>query len=115
MGKKLQPKELESIISKLPAKEQAKLREQEITADWLREKTVQSQYFMTRDKWVGPIWFVAYSVALFKTGFSSLTVTIFLFGMAYFIYTIFKTGTFGLNRKRVKVYEELLIAMGETV
>jgi hypothetical protein len=41
-----------------------------------------------------------------------LTVTIFLFGMAYFIYTILKTGSFGLNRKRVQVYEELLKAMG---
>lgn len=115
MGKKLQPKELESIISALPAKEQVKLRQQEITADWLREQTKQCQSLMNRDKWVGPIWFVAYSVTLFKIGFSSLTVTIFLIGMSYFIYTIFKTGSFGLNRKRVQVYEELLKAIGETV
>ncbi|MBI1224593.1 MAG: hypothetical protein GC192_05100 [Bacteroidetes bacterium] len=115
MGKKLQPAAFESIISTLPAKEQAKLREQEITADWLREQVELCKSHMTRDKWVGPIWFVAYSVALFKTGFSSLTVTIFLIGMAYFFYTILKTGTFGLNRKRVQVFEELLKAMGEPV
>ena len=108
MGKKLQPKEFESIISTLSAKEQAKLREQEITDDWLREQIEQCNYLMTRDKWVGPIWFVAYSVSLFKFGFTSLTITIFLFGMAYFIYTILKTGSFGLNRKRVQVYEALL-------
>ncbi|MCF8246341.1 MAG: hypothetical protein K9J37_18170 [Saprospiraceae bacterium] len=113
MGKKLQPKEFESIISELSAKEQAKLREQEISVDWLREQIGQCNYLMTRDKWVGPIWFVAYAVALFKTRFSSLTVTIFLAGMAYFIYTILKTGSFGLNRKRVQVYEQLLKAMGE--
>ncbi len=91
------------------------MREQEITADWLRAQTEHCQSLMTRDKWVGPIWFVAYSVALFKTGFSSLTITIFLIGMSYFIYTLLKTGSFGLNRKRVQVYELLLKAMGETV
>lgn len=89
------------------------MRQQEITAEWLREQIGLCKSHMKRDMWVGPIWFVAYSVALLKTGFSSLTVTIFLLGMSYFIYTIFKTGTFGLNRKRVQVYEELLKAMGE--
>ena len=87
------------------------MREQNLSPDWLRGQIEQCRYLMNRDKWVGPIWFVAYSVALFKTGFSSLTVTIFLIGMAYFIYTILKTGSFGLNRKRVKVYEELLKAV----
>ena len=111
MGKKLQPKELDSIISVLPAKEQAKLREQDISPDWLREQIEQCRYLMTRDKWVGPIWFVAYSVSLFKTGFSSLTITIFLIGMSYFIYTILKTGSFGLNKKRVQVFEQLLKAI----
>ncbi|GEM_PF-2740568 len=115
MGKKLQPKSLESIIAVLPAKEQDRLREQDLSPDWLREQIAQCNYLMKRDKWVGPIWFLAYSVALFKTRFSSLTITIFLIGMSYFIYTLFKTGSFGLNRKRVQVFEQLLTEMGETV
>ena len=111
MGKKLQPKALESIISVLPAKERARLLEQDLNPEWLREQIEQCRLLMTRDKWVGPIWFVAYSIALYKTHFSSLTVTIFLIGMSYFIYTTLKTGSFGLNKKRVKVFEELLKAM----
>lgn len=111
MGKKLQPKTLDSIIAVLPAKEQAKLREQELTPDWLRGQIEQCRAFMKRDLWVGPIWFVGYSAALFVTGLSSITVTVFLVGMVYFIYTLTKTGSFGLNRKRVQVFEQLLKAM----
>lgn len=111
MGKKLQPKELESIISVLPAKERARLQEQDITPDWLREQIEQCRQLMKRDAWIGPIWLIGYSIALLKTSFSSLTVTIFLIGMSYFIYTILKTGSYGLNRKRVQVFEELLKAM----
>jgi len=111
MGKKLQLKTLDSIIGMLPAKEQAKLREQELSPDWLREQIEQCRYLMKRDMWIGPIWFIAYTIALLKTGFSSMTITIFLIGMVYFIYTLTKTGSFGLNRKRVQVYEQLLKAL----
>lgn len=111
MGKKLQPKELDSIIAVLPAKEQAKLRAQEISPEWLRENIAHCKNLLKRDLWFGGIWFLAYSVALFLTKFGQLTVSIFLFGMAYFIYTIFKTGSFGLNKKRVQVYEALLAAL----
>ena len=111
MGKKLQPKELDSIIAVLPAKEQAKLRAQDLSPEWLRENIAHCKNLLKRDLWFGPIWFTAYSVMLFVDGFSSLTVSIFLLGMAYFIYTIFRTGSFGLNKKRVQVYEALLKAM----
>lgn len=111
MGKKLQPKTLESIIAVLPAKEQAKLRTQDITPDWLREQIKLCKGLMKRDMWVGPIWFLGYSAALFLTGVGTTTITIFLFGIMYFIYTITKTGSFGINRKRVQVFEELLKAV----
>ena len=111
MGKKLQPKTLDNIIGVLPAKEQAKLRTQDLSPDWLREQIKQCRYLMKRDIWVGPIWFVVYAVVLFKTGVSSMTVTIFLIGMVYFIYTLTKTGSYGLNRKRLQVYEQLLKAI----
>ena len=111
MGKKLQPKELESIIAVLPAKEQAKLREQDLSPEWLRENIAHCKGLMKRDMWFGPIWFVTYSVMLFVYGFTPYIISIFLLGMGYFLYTIFKTGSFGLNKKRVQVFEQLLEAI----
>ena len=113
MGKKLQSKELDSIISAMPAKEQAKLRAQDISPAWLRENIAHCKGLMKRDLWFGPIWFLTYSVLLFVYGYTTFTVSIFLLGVSYFIYTIFKTGSFGLNRKRVQVYEQLLQALEE--
>lgn len=112
MGKKLQPNELDSIIGILPKKEQIILKaQQDLSPEWLGEKIAYFKKLMQRDIWFGAVWFVAYTVALFLTKFSQITVYIFLMGMAYFIYTIFKTGSFGLNKNRVKVYEELLKAI----
>jgi hypothetical protein len=108
MGKKLQPKTLDSIIGILPKKEQAKLRAQDLSPEWLKENITYCNGLIKRDIWFGAIWFVAYTASLFVTKFSQLTVYIFLFGMAYFFYTIFKTGSFGLNKKRIQVYEQLL-------
>lgn len=108
MPKKLQPREFEEIIRLLPAKERMALREQEISVAWLRENIARSKRLMKRDLWIGPVWFLAYAVSLFLTRFSNLTIGIFVVGAAYFIYTIFSTGSFGLNRKRVQVYEQLL-------
>lgn len=104
----MQSKELDGIINVLPAKEQAKLRAQDLSPEWLRENIAHCKGLLKRDMWFGAVWFVAYSVALFTTKFGQLTVSIFLVGMAYFIYTIFKTGSFGLNKKRVQVFEQLL-------
>ncbi len=111
MGRKLQPKELESIIGILPKKEQLVLKAQDLTPEWLEGKIADFKKLIQRDIWFGGVWFVAYTAALFLTKFSQITVYIFLIGMAYFIYTIFKTGSFGLNKNRVKVYEELLKAI----
>lgn len=113
MGKKLQPKALDSIIGILPKKEQAKLRTQDLSPEWLEENIAYCKGLLKRDIWFGAIWFVAYTVALFVTKFGQLTISIFLLGMAYFIYTIFKTGSFGLNKKRIQVYEQLLAAIEE--
>lgn len=108
MPKKLQPAEFQKIIDALPVKEQELLRQQDISPEWLRENIARCKSLLKRDLWVGLIWFVAYSAALFLTKFGSLTITIFVFGVIYFIFTIFKTGSFGLNRKRIQVYEQLL-------
>jgi len=112
MPKKLAQSEFDEIIQPLPAKDRTLLREQDVNADWLRENIERSRKLMKRDIWIGPVWVVLYGILLFKTGYSNLTITVFVIGAVYFIYTVFTTGSYGLNRKRVKVYERLLEKMG---
>lgn len=105
--------EFEKIIQFLPSKDRTVLREETLTPDMLREKIVRTRKLMRRDIWIGPIWVVLYGISLFTRGYDNLTIGIFVIGAAYFIYTVFTTGSFGLNRKRVKVYQDLLEKMGE--
>lgn len=108
MRGKLQPNEFEKIIAPLPTKERIALREHPPGPEWLRDQVEVCRKLMKRDLWVGPIWFAVYGLALFTTQFSIPTIGIFVAGAGYFIYTIFTTGSFGLNKKRVQVYRQLL-------
>ncbi|RMF22633.1 MAG: hypothetical protein D6765_14075, partial [Bacteroidetes bacterium] len=63
---------------------------------------------MRRDLWVGIPWFLLYSASLFVQGFSPLTIGIFLVGVLYFTFVFARYGSYGLNRKRVQVLENLL-------
>ena len=111
MPKPLHPSDFEKIIQPLPAKDRTALREEALTPEVLCEKIGRLRKLMRRDIWIGPIWVVLYGVSLFTTGYGNLTIVIFVIGAAYFIYTVFTTGSFGLNRRRVKVYAELLEKM----
>lgn len=107
-AKKLKTTDIEDVIRILPAREREKLRQQELTAEWLEGEIERCKGLMKRDFWVGFPWFIAYSISLFKVGMNNFTIAIFVIGVVYFVYTTFTTGTYGLNQKRVKVYEELL-------
>lgn len=104
----MQQSEFENIIKPLPAKDRTALRGQELTVTWLEENIEKCRKAMKRDMLVGIPWFILYSVALFTRGLGYVSLGIFAAGMIYFVYAIFTTGSFGQNRKRVKVYEELL-------
>ena len=84
------------------------LRKQELTTMWLEGNIEKCRKAMRRDTWVGIPWFIIYSIALFTKGLGYISLGIFAAGMIYFIYAIFTTGSFGQNRRRVKVYGELL-------
>lgn len=111
MAEKLQQSEFEEIIKPLPPKDRIMLREEEITQDWLRNNIEYRRKLMKRDRWIGPIWVVIYGIALFKTGYGAITISIFVVGAVYFLYTLLTTGSYGLNRKRISVYEALLNKM----
>lgn len=99
---------LEKIISALPAKDRVVLREQDLTPEWLETAIHQRKSLMQRDLWVGVPWFIAYSASLLLTQFSNITIGIAVIGSVYFTYTVFTTGSYGSNRKRIAVYQQLL-------
>ncbi len=108
MAKKLKPADFEAIIKSLPNKERIRLREQELSAVWLEENIERCKNLMKRDVYIGLPWFVTYTISLWKVGMNNITAAIFVIGVVYFVYTTFTTGTYGLNQRKVKVYEELL-------
>ena len=108
MAKKLKPDDFEAIIKILPSKERIKLREQNLSVQWLEESLVQCKNLMKRDAYIGIPWFAAYCISLWKIGLNNITVAIFVIGVIYFVYTTFTTGSYGLNQRKVKVYGELL-------
>ncbi len=107
MPKTLQPNELEQIIQPLPSKDRTALRQQDLTPQWLEDKIAACKSLINRDLWFGIPWFIIYGASLIVRGFDNVTIVIFAVGMAYFLYTMFTTGSSGLNRKRIKIYEEL--------
>ncbi|MFQ5448526.1 MAG: hypothetical protein ACE5FF_16490, partial [Saprospiraceae bacterium] len=80
----------------------------DLTPAWLEENIGRSERAMKLDLWVGIPWFILYSVALFTWGAGNLSIGIFVVGMIYFVYAVFTRGSYGLNKKRIKVYQQLL-------
>ena len=108
MAKKIKPTDFEAIVQILPSKERTKLREQELSVPWLEESIERCKNLMKRDAYIGIPWFLAYSISLWKIGMNNITAAIFVIGVVYFVYTTFTTGTYGLNQRKVRVYEDLL-------
>ncbi len=102
------PKKIEEIVALLPKKERRDLARETPSEEWLLTQIQLCQKSMKRDLWIGLPWFLIYSYLLFAQGVTALTMGVFAVGMVYFVYTIFTTGSYGLNKNRVKVYKQLL-------
>lgn len=100
--------DLEQLMKKLPFREKKRLEETEITPEFLKAEIEKAQKAMKRDQYFGIPWFLVYSWAWFQLGRDNITVIIFVIGLVYFCYAIFTSGSYGLNRKRVKIFEEML-------
>lgn len=108
MSKTIDPEKIAEIASILPKKERNNLALQTLSKEWLLSQIELCQKRMKRDLWVGLPWFLTYTFLLFTKGVSAITMGIFAVGMAYFAGTIFTTGSYGLNKNRLKVYKKLL-------
>lgn len=108
MPKTLTPEKVAEIAALLPKRERSDLAQKDLSKEWLTSQIELCQKRMKRDLWVGLPWFLIYSYLLFTEGVKAVTMGVFAIGMVYFVYTIFTTGSYGLNKNRVKVYKKLL-------
>ncbi len=108
MPKSLSQDEITRIASILPKRDRSDLAKQSLSKEWLSSQIELCQKRMKRDLWIGLPWFLIYSYLLFTEGVNAVSMGVFAVGMVYFVYTIFTTGSYGLNKNRVKVYKQLL-------
>jgi predicted nuclease of restriction endonuclease-like (RecB) superfamily len=106
--KQSKKKDLEEIMKRLPFREKKRLEEIEVTPEFLQNEIEQAKKAMKQDAYFGIPWFLAYSIAWFSLGRHNITISIFVIGLIYFCYAIFTKGSYGLNRKRAKIFEEML-------
>lgn len=110
---KVSEKDFTKLVRDLPRKDQEALDRETLEPEQLRHKVAQAKAYMQQDLQVGIPWFVMYSASLYFFGNTPATILLLLLGMVFFVYRFFTTGSYGLNKRRVKAYRGLLDAMGE--
>ena len=74
----------------------------------VEEKVTSTKELMKRDLIFGLPWFGMLAFLWFGTGITIGTIIVLFIGIFYFTYTFFTTGSYGVNRKRLKLYQTLL-------
>ena len=101
-------RQLELWLLRLPKKEREEIRSKSLSKEEMKQRIQRSRDAMKQDLWVGIPWFGAYTLMWFTTGVSFGTIALTIIGIVYFTYSYFTTGSYGVNRRRVKVYQALL-------
>lgn len=101
-------RQMELWLLRLPRKEREEIKSGSLRKEEMATRLKNSQDAMKRDLWVGIPWFVAYTIMWFTTGASFGSIALTAVGLAYFTYSYFTAGSYGVNRRRVKIYEALL-------
>lgn len=101
-------RQIELWLLRLPKKEREEIRARSLSKEEMRQRQQRSRDAMKQDLWVGIPWFLAYTLMWFTTGVSFGTIALTVVGIGYFTYSYFTTGSYGVNRRRVKVYQALL-------
>lgn len=100
-------KSIQEIIKFMPAKERKRIEAADLTLDFLNTEIEQAQQAMKLDRSFGLPWLIAYVFCLWKFRYTMPTLMIFGVGFVYFAYAIYSRGSYGLNSRRVKVFEEI--------
>ncbi|MCB0641235.1 MAG: hypothetical protein KDC44_06325 [Phaeodactylibacter sp.] len=106
-------KEFDAQTRFLPQKERFKLwawlnRPGGVEREELEGKVASTRELMKRDLLFGLPWFGMLAFLWFGTGITIGTIILLFMGIFYFTYTFFTTGSYGMNRKRLKLYRYLL-------
>ena len=110
--KKLTEKEFRDLIKPLPLRERERLKRKDMTPEWLEEQIAYAKQEMKNDIYLGIPWVIIYSISLFQFGLTAATIAIFCIGAAYFFYVTIKRGNYGLLKKKVQVFENILDKLG---
>ena len=112
--KQLTEKRFKELIKPLPLRERERLRRRDITPTWLEEEIETARAEMRNDLILGIPWALIYCFSLWQFGFSYGTAIIFCLGAVYFLFVTIKRGNYGLLKKKVKVFEQMLAEMRST-
>jgi len=69
------------------------LKSENLTPEFLELAIQRSKRGMKWDLFVDITWFIIYSVSLVRFGLGNLTFSIFVVGLVYFTFRIFKNGS----------------------
>lgn len=106
-------RKMENWLVRIPKKEREEINNKAVPREEMAKRIQRSKDAMKQDLWVGIPWFVAYSIMWFATGVSFGTIALSIVGLVYFTYSYYTNGSYGVNRHRVKVYEQLLEKKGK--
>ena len=99
---------LEKMLLTIPKKERNKISSVNWTEKRLQEAIKETSNNMKYDLQFGIPWIVIYGVSHFTFGPTPLTITILVLGFIYFLLVMTKRGSYGLNRRKKKIFEYLL-------
>lgn len=100
-------KDLDKLIRMMPSKERKRIKSAELTPDFVNQEIEKAKNAMKQDMSFGLPWVIAYIFCIWKFRYTTPTLIIFGIGGIYFAYAIYSRGTYGLNRQRLKVFEEI--------
>lgn len=101
-------KEYKELTRRLPIRIKEKINRKMLTKEFLETEIAQAKRDMKTDIYFGIPWVICYTFSLFMFGLAAGTIGIFCLGAAYFLYVTYKRGNYGMLKRKVEVYEDIL-------
>ena len=99
---------LEKLLLTVPKKERERIKSINWTKQRLLEGIQETKDNMKYDLQFGIPWILMYGVSHFTFGLTPLTITILVLGFGYFLFVMARRGSYGMNRRKKKIFEYLL-------
>ena len=99
---------LEKLLLTVPKKERERIKSINWTKQRLLDGIQETKDNMKYDLQFGIPWILMYGVSHFTFGLTPLTITILVLGFGYFLFVMARRGSYGMNRRKKKIFEYLL-------